>query len=225
MDFMNRLFIGKSDEHVHRQFVRFGKGLYDYRALINFARGKQNKVSGSFEYTNDFVLFLATILPTVQLSGVILSKDPITGFGPSAKKSGIYQTEINKEVTSQQIRDILGKCYNILVDVSAPGVELKSKRKLPKPGKSGEGKVDNKFCVLVIDEKYVPKAMEFFFTYVSPNTKRVKTRYAIKVEDIIAPESEKDFEKVRLMAKRKGTITRISEVDKKEEKKEIEFCV
>ena len=58
---MNRLFIGKSDEHVHRQFVRFGKGLYDYRALINFARGKQNKVSGSFEYTNDFVLFLATI--------------------------------------------------------------------------------------------------------------------------------------------------------------------
>ena len=222
MDFMNRLFSGKLDEYVHRQFVRFGKGMFLDRAMISINRSKQTKISGSFEYSQDFIVFLSSIFPKAEFSGIVLSKDPITEFGPSAKKAGLYQTEIKQTLTSQQIQSILEKNYAILLDSITSDAELKCKKKLPKPGK-GEGKVDDKFCSLILDEQYASKAMEFFFPYISPNIKKIKTKYYVQVEDIIAPEGEKDFEKIRLLAKRKGIITRISEVDKKEEKKELKF--
>ena len=40
MNFIKKIFTGKFDETVHRQFIRFGKGEYRRRALLNLWKTK-----------------------------------------------------------------------------------------------------------------------------------------------------------------------------------------
>jgi hypothetical protein len=84
---------------------------------------------------------------------------------------------------------------------------------------------DEKFCVLILDEKYAEQARQYFFPYAPAHAKKVKTKYSVKIEDVIVPVGENDFEKIRLLAKRKGTITRIAVLDKTEKKEDVVFEV
>lgn len=224
MDFMSRIFAQRSDEQIHRQFVRFGKGIFENRALISLTKGKEIKINSSFEYVHDFLNFVSELVQKINVSGIVLSKEPLN-LGASVKKSGLYNYEIEREILSEDLKNILAKSYSALFDAKAEGIELKCKKKLPKPGKSGEGKIDDKFCVLILDERYAEQARQYFFHYAPVNAKKVKTKYSVRIDDIIPPVGENDFEKIRLLAKRKGTITRIAEIDKQEQRKEIDFCV
>ena len=115
------------------------------------------------------------------------------------------------------IRD---RVYTMLLDVESEDIKLKIKKKLPKPGKSSEKKVDDKFCVLEADLRYWPQIKEAFML---PECKKCKINHTFIIEQIILPEGEKDFAKIREMAKRKGKIIRKLEVDKQESKEEKEF--
>ena len=101
---------------------------------------------------------------------------------------------------------------------------------MPKPGKS-EGKVDDKFCQLELDEKYY-NAVKGDFFWDLPDGKKISAEHVFVIKEIIIPKEgarpglatlEKDYEKIREMAKRKGKILRIVDVDGKEVRKETEF--
>ncbi len=95
------------------------------------------------------------------------------------------------------------------------------KKKLPKPGKS-EKKVDGNFCQLEADEKYSKEIKEDFF-WDMPEGKKIKITHEVIVDSIISPEGEKDFAKIRELAKRKGKIIRTADIGGQEVKKEINF--
>lgn len=227
MSFIKKIFNKEIDDSVHRQFVRFGKGTYKDRAVIKFQKGKEIKVSSTFEYANDFVELIAEI-SNAKFTGIVLSKDSLEEFFAGVdretletKKAGMYVNNVN-EIESEIIKELNNKAYYFLLDAKADGIEFKCKKKLPKPGK-GEGKSDDKFCILKADSKYWNKIRESFFSDVPENVKKCIAKHSFDIQEIISPEGEKDYEKIRVFSKRAGKIKRFLEIDKKEEVKECEF--
>lgn len=227
MNFIKKVFSGKNDDAVHRQFIRFGKGEYKKRALLRLWKTKNVKIKGSFEFANDFVLFVAG-LGNFSFSGNIWSKEQIPGL-QGAKKEGKIVYNVSN-LTSSKIKEIAPLVYYFLLDADSAGIKLKIKGKLPKPGKS-ENKVDDKFCQLELDGKYYPATREDFF-WDLPDGKKMSAEHVFVIKEIIIPKGEArpgvvtletDYTKIRETAKRKGRIVRIANVDGKEERKETEF--
>jgi len=225
MNFIKKIFHGgeeAKDESTHKQFIRFGKGEYGRRAVIGIWKTKNIKIKSSFEFANDFVLFVARLENSnnVVFDGSIWSKDEIAGLS-GKKKSGKWVHDV-KNFTSSQVKQIADKAYYFLLNAKGDGIQLKIKGKLPKPGKS-ESKIDDKFCQLEISEKYYKAAKEDFF-WDLPECKKAEVEHKFIINEIVFPKTnEKDFAKIREMAKRKGKIIRIANVDGKEIKTEKAF--
>lgn len=226
--FIKKIFQNQVDENVHRQFVRFGKGTFPGRAAIKITRQPEKiKIGTSFELSSDVAEFVAEISNST-FSGIVMSKEDIK---PIFEKNGldiigtkklgllVYNVE---NINSKVILEIKDKAYTFLLDAQGPGIFLSSKKKLPKPGKSGDAKIDDKFCQLELDTKFWPQ-VKSEFAFDLPDFKKALAVHTYTITDIIMPKGEKDFEKIRLLAKRKGKIIRKITIDGKEIVKEKDF--
>ncbi len=222
--FIKKIFDNQADESVHKQFVRFGKGIFENRAVVNARKNSIIKIGTSFEYTNDLVLFCSSLAKELSVSGIIFSREDISSIidEEGRKKAGLFSYEIAKKLDNEKIKEIAAKAYAMLLDCEAEGISLKIKKKLPKPGKGGKAKQDEKFCILQLDKKFWASIKEEFFFDIE-NFKKANIKHGFLIEEIIMPEGEKDFEKIRLMAKRKGKIIRHILVDGKSLEKEKSF--
>jgi len=228
MNFVKKIFSDETDDSVHKHFIRFGKGEYRGRFILNLRKTKKIKVKTSFEFANDLVK-LCSELGNSRVSGVVWSKENISEIMSKNNiktdykiKKGIFENNIpEQELNGEQLKELIGKAYFTLLDLEGEGFELKIKKKLPKPGKSEE-KIDDKFCQLEIDDKFYRKVKDDFFWDI-PEVKKVHISHILNITDIIYPEDEKDFAKIREMAKRKGKITRKIIIDEKETLTEKEF--
>ena len=217
--FIKKIFTNKTDDNCHRQFVRFGKGTFPGRAALNLQKNKKIKLRGSFECANDFVI-LVSELADCKFSGIILSKEELLGL-TLKKKSAVLTYEVS-DLSSGKIKEITDKVYTMLLDAECPGISLKMKKKLPKPGKSGEAKIDDKFCILEADVKYWAAIRDAFML---PECRKCKINHTFIISEIVMPKGEKDFEKIRLFAKRKGKLIRKMEIDGQEKQEERDFEV
>lgn len=216
--FIKRIFLDRNDEQIHSQFIRFGKGIYNGRAALSLWITGKIKLGSSFEFANDFVN-LAAEFPC-KFSGIITSKDKL-GLTNEKLKSGVYSYEV-VDIDSSKVREIADKTYFMLLDAYGSGINLKMKKKLPKPGKSGDSKIDDKFCVLEADLKYWNKIKESFFWDIN-DCKKAKIVHEYHITDLVMPKNEKDFVKIRLLTKRKGKIKRKIDVDGQQRVLEKEF--
>ncbi|MEK6820446.1 MAG: hypothetical protein AABX71_01925 [Nanoarchaeota archaeon] len=219
--FVKKIFQNKLDEQVHSQFVRFGKGVYGKRAVLSLHKTGKIKLRGSFEYANDFVLLVAE-LADVKFSGIIFSREKLNLEGEK-KKAGLFVYEVS-DLSGEKIREIEEKTYSMLLDGESSDISLKMKKKLPKPGKGGEGKVDDKFCILEADLKCWQKIRDAFFWDV-PECKKIRVEHTYIITDLIFDKNEKDFELMRINARRKGKLVRKIEADGKIFEKEMEMSV
>lgn len=230
MNFIKKVFDEGIDEEVHLQFIRFGKGEYKRRFLLSLWKTKKIKVKTSFEFANDLVR-LCSEFGDCKVSGIALSKENISEMmsennikGDSETKKGglYYQNNIdNQEMKKEQLMELEKKSYFTLLDLEGDDFKLKIKKKLPKPGKS-ENKIDDKFCQLEADEKFYSKIKEDFF-WDTPETKKVSIEHSVLIDSIVMPEGEKDFSKIREIAKRKGRIIRKKIINEQEVNSEKEF--
>ena len=220
MNFIKKIFDENIDEDVHNQFTKFGKGEYGGRALLSLLNTQNVKIKGSSEFVNDFVLFVAN-LGDVIFNGIIWSEEKLEGLsGKKKKEKWFYEV---RDIKSENIKEFEDKVYHFLLNGEGEGIKLKIKSKLPKPGKS-EGKIDGRFCQMEIDKRYYDKAKEDFF-WDLPEGKGINIKHKFVIEEIVMPKNEKDYTKIREMAKRKGKIIREANVDGKEIVKEKEFEV
>ncbi|MFH1425589.1 MAG: hypothetical protein ABIG28_02570 [archaeon] len=214
--FVKKIFDREIDEEVRQQFFRFGKGNYGRRFLISFNKGNKIKIRGSFEWANDFVEFVKEN-KDVKFSGNVLSRDKIEGFeGKKKARSFVY------EIVESSLEKF-GDAYCYLLNVNDGDIVLKTKKKLPKPGKNEE-KIDDKFCALDLDLKYWDKVKEVFFWDV-PECKKALIEHKLEIKEIIIPSGVENPVEMRKQAKRKGVIKRKIIFDGKEEIKDIEFEV
>jgi len=230
MNLIKKIFDEDIDEDVHLQFIRFGKGVYKGRFLLGLWKTNKIKVKTSFEFANDLVL-LCSGFGDCKVSGIVLSKKDISDVmsknnikgNSETKKGGLYyQNNIpNQELKRDQLIELEKESYFVLLDIEGDGFKLKVKEKLPKPGKS-EKKIDDKFCQLEADEKYYSKIKEDLF-WDMPEVKKINISHEVIIDEIVMPKNEKDYSKIREMAKRKGKIIRKATIDDKEIIREKEF--
>lgn len=212
--FLKKVLTGKGDEDSHRYFIRFGRGDYKRRFLLNLMKGAKIKVKTSFELANDLVRFVNEI-KKVKFSGKILSKENMPEKG-GRKKAGMFVYEVS-EISLDEFKN----AYYYLLDAEDSEFVLKIKKNLPKPGKDEE-KIDDGFCSLTIEPKYWNALKEVFFWDV-PECKKAQIEHELRINEIILPKNEKEPAKIRELAKRKGTIVRKISADGKENLKEIAF--
>lgn len=223
--FIRKIFDKEIDEQVHKQFIRFGKGKYEKRAVLKLQKADRIKARGSFEFANDFVLLVCELASEVDVEGEIISRESIKELigelGSEERKKEMFVYEIKGKIKSEKLREIVEKSYSSLLDITADGIILKMKKNLPKPGQGGNVKVDDKFCVLEAGLEFWLKIKEAFFWDIEG--KRAEVLHDFLIDDLVMPKGEKDFALIRLKTKRKGKIIRHSIVDKQDKIFECEF--
>jgi hypothetical protein len=217
--FIKKIFDGNIDDSAHRQFVRFSRGSFAGRAALSLQKKERIKLGGSFEFANDFSDFVAEN-SDAKFSGIVLSREEISDFGKEKGKNGIFEYNV-ENIESQKLNEIKDKSYALLLDAEGEGISLNmKKKKLPKPGKSGELKIDDKFCIIECDLKYWEKMKEFFML---PDCKKAKISHTYIIEEVMVDKNEKDFVKMRENAKKKGKIIRKMNLDGRETQEEKSF--
>jgi len=220
--FIKKIFQNKLDDSVHAQFVRFSRGIFENKAVLNISRTTKIKMSSTYELAGELALFLASIAKNLHISGIIFSKDVIEGFS-GGKKGGLYLYNIDQNISYDKLDEISKKAFAMLLDCDANGIMLKVKKKLPRPSSKGLNKVNDKFCSAQIDLKFWPVVKEEFL-FDLPDGKAYKVINKYEITELVLPENEKDSERLRLLTKRKGKLIRKSIVDGKEIIQEKNFA-
>ena len=236
MNFIKRIFDGEIDDSVHLQFQKFSKGVFSQRAVINAKKTKDTyKISTGPEFANGFVKDMATELGSkkAKVTGAIVSTIKINNEPKFAKIlgncdikqfMGIKQFKIDHEISGKEILELVENFPKAFFALSfnAGDSELKIKPKAPKsakPSTKSGGPIKADFCKIITKSK--PIGEDFVFE--KKDFKTAEISHDFIVEDIIFPQGEKDFAKIREMAKRHGRIVRKAVIDGSEMKSEMKF--
>lgn len=220
---IKKIFQNKIDNLLHMQFVRFSRGIFENRAIVSISRNGKIKISGTYDAATDMALFAAFLAKKINVSGVLMSREEIPEF-KGEKKKGLFVYELNQSITYEQLERISKNAFAMLFDCSMEGISLKTKKTLPKPSPKSAAKVNDKFCVAKLDIKFWPQVKEEFL-FDLPEGKKYYISNKYEINELILPENEKNSEKLRLLTKRKGKVTRKSIVDSKEIIQEKSFII
>ncbi len=229
MNFIKKVFDKKIDEEVHVQFQKFSKGEFRDRALID-AKNSNGKytIKTSAEFANELVKMMAEKLgdDKTKVTGAIVSTSDLTGkleFKDKKQFQGVKRYIIDREISGTEILNLFDEFPKSFFALSfnVNDDKLKIKPKAPKSGKPGKGNEEAKadFCTLKTTDKQIADN----FVFENPNFKTAKINHTFFIDSMIMPEGEKDFAKIREMAKRKGRIVRKAIIDGNEMESEAEF--
>ncbi|MDO8459515.1 MAG: hypothetical protein Q7S74_00230 [Nanoarchaeota archaeon] len=228
---IRKIFLGKCDEEVHSDFVKFSKGVFENRYLLD---GKAQKdkwsIKSSAEFGNFFVRAgLEKINSQIQVTGAIIStldlqKDINFPIENVKRYMGIKQLIINTKIDPKNILQLMIKYPKAFyaLSFSIEGYELKIKAKAPKSGKpSGKGEAEPKadFCSLKTSNKDIVN--DLFFDY--SNFKDIFIKHILNITEIVIPQNVKDPKEIRELSKRKGVLKRIVKVDNQSKTSEKDF--
>jgi len=231
---INKIFSGEMDSEVHDDFVKFSRGVFENRYLLE---GKKQAlkwaVKSSAEFANYFVRGgLEKINGAVNVKGVIVSTNKELksemGFELAGEKGymGIKQFLVDSEIEPEKILRLMDKYPKVFFALSfkSDDFELKVKAKAPKsgkPGKKGEDGPAADFCSLKTKDKLIVD--DLFFGV--GDFKEVKINHTVVVEKIDVDTSIKDPIEMREKAVRSGKVVRKIVVDGREKISEKEFSV
>lgn len=228
---IKKIFEKKFDDEVHGDFLKFGKGEFKEKYLIECKKQKDKLVVKTGpEFANYLVRKgLEKASGKVSVTGVIVSTLQLDiPISKGIKQfMGVKQYQVSGEIDSKQILDLMNKYPRAFfaLTFNLPDYELKVKPKAPKsakPSTSGEKEPKAEFCSLKTSDKSFEK--EFLFD-VNQDFKEISIKHTLKITDMMYP---KDFakmkpEEVRAQSKRKGILIREIDLDGKVEKKEAPF--
>lgn len=232
MNFIKKIFDGNIDESVHLQFQKFSKGEFRGRALIKAkqSKGKYSIVTTA-EFANNMVEEIAKKLGSdkTQATGAIISTSDLTGkldFQNKKQFMGVKQYILNKEMSGDEILELMEKFpkafFSLSFKTEKDNTILKIKPKAPKSAKPSS-KTDKKskpnFCRLTTTDVNLGRS----FVFEKPDFKKAEISHDFIINELIPPEGEEDYSKIRELAKRKGKIIRKANIDDKEIVKEIGF--
>lgn len=233
MNFIEKIFLKKTDKKVHLQFQKFSKGIFKDRAIINAKKsGKKYTIVTSYEFANEMIRDAAEKLGSekARISGAIVSTHDLSGkvdFTDKKQFQGVKRYIIDKEMSGEDITKILDEFPKAFFGLSFGFGEttLKIKAKAPKSGKpknSSDESVKADFCRLVTTDENLGKG----FVFERPDFKVAEVKHTYVIESIEIPDELKnsqDFALMREESKRKGKIVREAIIDGEHIKKEIEF--
>ena len=239
MNFIEKIFLGKSDSLVHLQFQKFSRGIFSNKAPINAKKsGNKYTISTGAEFGNELVIEVARKLgeKKAKVSGGIIStvnlKDipqyaHILAHATVKQFQGVKNYAINEELSGKEIVQMVEAFPKAFFGLSfqTEDTQLKIKAKAPKsakPKNKDEEKPKADFCKLITTDESLAKG----FVFEKHNFTRADIVHTFVIESIEVPEHLKkstDFLLVREESKRKGKIIRDAEIDGEKSKKEMAF--
>lgn len=230
---IQKIFDKNFDEEVHSDFLKFGRGEYKDRYLLE---GKKQANKWSIKTGPEFVNFLVkkclqSLEDDVSVKGIIVStldlKDEIDfEIAKTSNFQGIRKLNISTTLDPKKILNLMEKYPRVFFALSFSGDDfvLKIKAKAPKSGKPGKESDEGPrpdFCSLKTKDEELVK--ELFFDV--GNFKEVEVNHMIHVTDIVYPGNMDELKpaEIREQSKRKGKIIRKVVVDGKEKISEVEF--
>ena len=231
---MKKIFDGDFDDEVHCDFLKFGRGEYKDKYLIEGKKqAKKWAIKTGAEYANLLVRkCLEKIDGIVNIKGVIIStsdlRDEINfDINKVSNFQGVRKHIIDSDIEPSQILDLMKRYPKVFFALSFKGDDfvLKIKPKGPKAEK--KGKDDERsiadFCSLKTEDK---ELVNYLFFGVG-DFREIFISHTINVTDIIYPDNIESLKpvEIRELAKRKGIITRKVNVDGTEKISEASFIV
>lgn len=229
---IKKIFEGIFDEEVHTAFLKYGKGEYSNKYLVEAKKQKGNYViKTSSEYANYFVETCLKNQGKIKISGIIvttlnLGNDEELGFKVEKRGNfqGIKKLQINTEVEASKILALIKKYPRVFFALSfkTEKSELKIKAKAPKSGKPGKDSDEVKadFCSLKTSDPSIIKEVLFDIK----DFKEVRAEHKLKINEIIYPkDSSLNPAEIREKSKRKGVVFRKIILDGNEKISESNF--
>jgi len=222
MNYIKKIFENKTDETVHQRLIRYGKGEYE-NSSMEVTKSKELKIKGTFEFSNDlFATIAENIKEEAEVNGSLIAARDFEnelsfGLLSYRKKKGANVGEVEAKLTPEQIKEVYDKFKNnfILLNVKSSDYSLSVGKKLPKPG----GKVKENFCSATMPAELLGE-----FVWETKEFKKAIMKHIFIINELIVPkEYENDDAMARIMAKRKGKVKRVLEIDGKIMEKEAEF--
>ena len=229
--FLKKVSEKNFDESVHLELVKFSKGNFGNRYLINAKKQKDRwSIKTGAEFVNFIVRKCLEGAPEkIAVKGVIVStanlrneiKFPIENV---KQFMGIKQIVLNSEVDAKELLGLMDRFPKAFFALSfkTPTSELKTKAKAPKsakPASGGEKEVSADFCSLKTTDEDIIR--DLFFDCMQFN--EISINHTLNIEDITLPKNEKDPVKIRENSVRKGKLIRKIKADGKESVKELPF--
>jgi hypothetical protein len=228
---LRSIFQGKVNKSAHDEFIKFGKGDFKNRYLVEAKRQKEMwSIKTSAEYANTLVrICLEEATKEVAVKGVIVStmdlrkefSIPISGL---KQFMGIKQFIIDSVLKPKDILDCMDKVPKAFFALTfkTDNSELKIKPKAPKsakPASAGDKEPKAEFCSIKTKNNKI--AEEILFDL--PEAKLTTIKHEIIIKDIVIPKNVSDPVQMREQSIRKGQIKRIVKIDEKEIISEADF--
>jgi len=230
MHYIKQILKGNPDDWVHERFIRYGRGEFEAAILSVKKTGKGVKVSGSWEYASALVEVLASAGGTIEVKGSVFARRDISGalkdflaVSKEKKKRGRYSADVSGELDADAFKGLIGMIPDALVlaDASCGKNRVKCKKKPPKPG-SG---LDESFCSADYGRELLERLREEFLFDVAGEFTEARVSHKYLIKELVPPAGVSDPAKIRVEAKRKGTIERTLVVDGRESKKTAPLLV
>ncbi len=230
---IKKIFDKIFDEEVHADFLKFGRGEYKDKYLIECKKQAKN---WSLKTGPEFVNYLvkkslenlngATEIKGIIVSTMDLSEEVDFEIVKKGNFQGIRKLTINTTIEPSKIIGLMEKYPKVFFALSFKGEDfvLKVKAKAPKSGKPGKESEDGPkidFCSLKTNDENLIN--EIFFGV--GNFKDAKVIHTINIDGIIYPENMESLKpaEIREQSKKKGILTRKVIADGKETITEAEF--
>lgn len=233
MNFIKKVQEKNFDESVHLQFLKFSKGEFKNRALVEAKNSNGNyTIKTSAEFANELVKDLAEKLGNnkTKVTGSIIGTNDLKGileFKKISQFQGVKNYSIEMEMSGTEIINLINKFPKNFFALSfTVGTDiLKIKPKAPKSGKPGTKgdetpKID--FCNLKTNDKKIVES----FVFEGSDFKNAKIIHDFLITSIEVPaelKTSEDFALIREKSKRIGKILRKTEIDGNKTQKELEL--
>lgn len=223
--------LGKQDEEIHREFLKYSKGLFKGKYAVDAKRGKEGwSIKTGPEFANFLVRsFLEGVQGKLSVKGAVIatfdvSKEarfPVLGI---KQFMGIKQAQVDGEIEMSSVLDLMNRFPRAFFALSfiTPKGSLKIKPKAPKsakPAAAGEKEKKAEFCSIKTADKEIIGDLLFDCL----DAMHVSISHEIVIESIILPVGVSDPVQIREQSVRSGTIIRKVVADGVEKKTEFLF--
>ena len=190
-------------------------------------------INTSAEFANELVSIMAKKLgssKTKVIGGIVSTLNlkensefsKLLAHAEVKQFQGVKRFLIDTEMTGDEILNFLDKnpksFFALSFEIGKDKLKIKPKAPKASKGKKGEEpKAD--FCKLITFDKELGSG----FVFEKNDFKDAVINHTFIIDSLILPEGEKDFAKIREIAKRKGKIIRKAEIDGKKVVTEKEF--
>lgn len=219
---INKIFNNNIDDGAHYDFVKFGKGVFNDKFLVDAKKqkGEVYSIKTSYEFANFLVRLCAqeglrTDVP-VEVSGVVVStrnlKDDLPFEIDKIKQfAGVKQAIIKSQIKPSMIISALDKLPKAFFALSfnTPTSQLKIKAKAPKsakPSAKGEAKPSADFCSIKTTNKEI--IHDLLFDIKDKEFSSVSIAHSFEINKINVPKGISDPVEMREKSVRQGTIKR-----------------